>query len=97
MRIDKFLKVSRIIKRRTLAKEVCDAGRVQVGDKVAKAGTEVKPGDTISIDFGRRQLTVRVLAVREHVRAAEARELYEVIAEEFKADPLLADLEDDPE
>ncbi len=97
MRIDKFLKVSRIIKRRTLAKEVCDAGRVQVGGKVAKAGTEVKPGDTISIDFGRRQLTVRVLAVREHVRAAEARELYEVIAEEFKADPLLADLEDDPE
>ncbi|BAD42211.1 RNA-binding S4 domain-containing protein [Symbiobacterium thermophilum] len=97
MRIDKFLKVSRIIKRRTLAKEVCDAGRVQVGGKVAKAGTEVKPGDTISIDFGRRQLTVRVLAVREHVRAAEARELYEVIAEEFKADPLLAELEDDPE
>lgn len=97
MRVDKFLKVSRIIKRRTLAKEVCDAGRVQVGGKVAKAGTEVKPGDTISIDFGRRQLTVRVLAVREHVRAAEARELYEVIAEEFKADPLLDDLEDDPE
>ncbi|OTA40996.1 MAG: RNA-binding protein [Symbiobacterium thermophilum] len=97
MRIDKFLKVSRIIKRRTLAKEVCDAGRVQINGKPAKAGTEVKPGDTVFIDFGRRELTVRVLDVREHVRAAEARELYEVIAEVVKPDPLLADLEDDPE
>jgi len=97
MRIDKFLKVSRIIKRRTLAKEVCDAGRVQVNGRVAKAGTEVKPEDTVFIDFGRRQLTVRVLAVREHVRAAEARELYEVLAEEFKVDSELPHLEDDPE
>jgi len=97
MRIDKFLKVSRIIKRRTLAKEVCDAGRVQINGKVAKAGTEVKPDDTIFIDFGRRRLTVRVLEVREHVRAAEARELYEVIAEEFRPDALLPELEDDPE
>lgn len=97
MRIDKFLKVSRIIKRRTLAKEVCDAGRVQVGGRAAKAGTEVKPGDTVFIDFGRRQLTFRVLEVREHVRAAEARELYEVLAEEFRADSALPHLEDDPE
>ncbi|WP_374711815.1 RNA-binding S4 domain-containing protein [Symbiobacterium terraclitae] len=97
MRIDKFLKVSRVIKRRTLAKEVCDAGRVQVNGRLAKAGTEVKPGDTVFIDFGRRQLTFRVLEVREHVRAAEARELYEVLAEEFKADSTLAHLEDDPE
>ncbi|MEW8979486.1 MAG: RNA-binding S4 domain-containing protein [Symbiobacterium sp.] len=97
MRIDKFLKVSRIIKRRTLAKEVCDAGRVQVGGRLAKAGTEVKPGDVIAIDFGRRQLTVRVLEVREQVRAAEARELYEVISEEFKPDSPLPYLEDDPD
>ncbi|MBP2019890.1 ribosomal 50S subunit-recycling heat shock protein [Symbiobacterium terraclitae] len=97
MRIDKFLKVSRVIKRRTLAKEVCDAGRVQVNGRLAKAGTEVKPGDTVFIDFGRRQLTFRVLEVREHVRAAEARELYEVLAEEFKADSTLPHLEDDPE
>mgnify|MGYP000962797545 FL=1 len=97
MRIDKFLKVSRIIKRRTLAKEVCDAGRVQINGRPAKAGTEVKPGDTVFIDFGRRQLTVRVVEVREHVRAAEARELYEVVSEEFKPDSVLPHLEDDPE
>jgi ribosomal 50S subunit-recycling heat shock protein len=97
MRIDKFLKVSRIIKRRTLAKEVCDGERVQINGKKAKAGTEVKPGDTVHIDFGRRQLTVRILEVRENVRAAEAKELFEVVAETFKAESLLPHLEDDPE
>jgi ribosomal 50S subunit-recycling heat shock protein len=97
MRIDKYLKVSRIIKRRTLAKEVCDGERVQINGKKAKAGTEVKPGDTIHIDFGRRQLTVRVLAVREQVRAAEAKELYEVLSETFKTESLLPHLEDDPD
>lgn len=97
MRIDKFLKVSRIIKRRTLAKEVCDGDRVQINGRKAKAGTEVKPGDTIFLDFGRRQLTVRILEVRENVRAAEAKELYEVVSETFKTESLLAHLEDDPE
>lgn len=97
MRLDKYLKVSRIIKRRTLAKEVCDGDRVQVNGRRAKAGTEVKPGDAIAIDFGRRQLTVTVVEVRENVRAAEARELYEVTSETFKTESLLAHLEDDPE
>lgn len=97
MRLDKFLKVSRIIKRRTLAKEVCDGDRVQINGRRAKAGTEVKPLDLISIDFGRRQLTVQILEVRENVRAAEAKELYEVKAETFKTDSELPHLEDDPE
>jgi ribosomal 50S subunit-recycling heat shock protein len=96
VRLDKYLKVSRIIKRRTLAKEVCDGERVQINGKRAKAGAEVKPDDVITIDFGRRQLTVRVLAVRDNVRAAEARELYEVIAETFKTESDLPHLEDDP-
>ena len=97
MRIDKFLKVSRIIKRRTLAKEVCDGDRVSINGKRAKAGTEVKPGDMVAIDFGRRQLTVQIIEVREQVRAAEAKELYEVKAETFKTESTLEHLEDDPE
>jgi ribosomal 50S subunit-recycling heat shock protein len=97
VRLDKYLKVSRIIKRRTLAKEVCDGERVQINGRRAKAGAEVKPEDYIAIDFGRRQLTVKILEVREHVRAAEARELYEVVSEEFKTDSVLQHLEDDRE
>jgi ribosomal 50S subunit-recycling heat shock protein len=97
VRIDKFLKVSRIIKRRTLAKEVCDGERVSINGKRAKAGTEVKPGDIIEIDFGRRQLAVQVVEIRQTVRAAEAKELYEVKAETFKTESALPHLEDDPE
>ncbi|MFO7173130.1 MAG: RNA-binding S4 domain-containing protein [Bacillota bacterium] len=96
MRLDKFLKVSRLIKRRTLAKEVAESGRIQVNGRVAKPSTEVEPGDEIRIDFGRRQLVVRVVDVRESARAAEARELYEVVAETF-VDSGLEHLEDDPE
>lgn len=96
MRLDKFLKVSRIIKRRTLANEVCDGGRVMMNGRRAKAGAEVKVGDLIVIDFGRRQLTFEVLEVRENVRAAEARDLYTVKSETFKTDSDLPHLEDDP-
>lgn len=96
MRLDKFLKVSRLIKRRTLAKAVADAGRVQVNGKVAKAATEVKAGDEIRIDFGRRQVRARVLAVRDTARAAEAREMYTILEETF-TDGGLPHLEDDPE
>lgn len=96
MRLDKFLKVSRIIKRRTLAKDVCDGDRVEINGRRAKAGTEVKPGDVIRINFGRRQLTVKVIAVRDNVRAAEARDLYEVQEETFLSDQDLPHLEDDP-
>lgn len=95
MRLDKFLKVSRIIKRRTLAKEVAEAGRIQVNGKVAKPSTELKEGDELVIDFGRRQLTARVIQLRAVARAAEASEMYQVVAETFK-DQGLPHLEDDP-
>lgn len=97
MRIDKFLKVSRIIKRRTLAKEVCDGDRVMINGRRAKAGTEVKPGDVVAIDFGRRQLTVQIVEIRQTVRAAEAKELYAVKAETYKTESELPHLEDDPD
>jgi len=84
LRLDKFLKVSRIIKRRTVAKEACDAGRIQVNDTVAKAATRVGPGDVLNVDFGNRELVVRIVEVRDHVRAREARGLYEVLDEVYK-------------
>lgn len=76
MRLDKFLKVSRLIKRRTVANEACDAGRVLVNDKVAKASLNVKEGDVIEIQFGTRAVKVEVLDVQETVRKDEAKELY---------------------
>ena len=79
MRIDKFLKVSRVIKRRTLAKEVCGGGRVTINDKLVKAGANVKVGDIIEISIGTRITKVRVLDVRENVRANEASQLYELL------------------
>lgn len=79
MRLDKFLKVSRLIKRRTLAKEVCDGGRVKVNGNVAKAGTTVKPGDILEIGFGQRVVKVEILEVKENVRAEAAKELYRTL------------------
>ena len=79
MRLDKYLKVSRLIKRRTIANEACDAGRVLINDKVAKAGTNVKEGDIIEIQFGNRTVKVRVTTVLEHVRKDDAAQMYEVI------------------
>lgn len=79
MRLDKYLKVSRLIKRRTLANEVADAGRVLVNGKPAKASYAVKVGDEIEITFGNRPVTVRVLAVEEPRGKDVARELFEVI------------------
>lgn len=76
MRLDKFLKVSRIIKRRTVANEACDAGRVMVNNKVAKASVNVKEGDIIEIQFGTRIVKVEVLNVQETVKKDEAKELY---------------------
>lgn len=76
MRLDKFLKVSRLIKRRTVANEACDAGRVLVNDKPAKASLNVKEGDVIEIQFGTRSVKVEVLDVLETVRKEEAKELY---------------------
>ena len=79
MRLDKYLKVSRLIKRRTVANEACDAGRVLVNGKVAKAGTAVKEGDEIELMFGTRTIKVRVLAVAETVRKEDAALMYEVL------------------
>ena len=76
MRLDKFLKVSRIIKRRTVANEACDAGRVMVNGKVAKASVNVKEGDVIEVGFGTRAVKVEVLNVAETVKKGEAKELY---------------------
>lgn len=82
MRLDKYLKVSRLIKRRTLAKEVVDQGRVQINGTTAKASTNVKLGDSISIRFGQKVMTVSVLKIMENSKKEEASEMYEVIKEE---------------
>lgn len=76
MRLDKFLKVSRLIKRRTVANEACDAGRVLVNDRPAKASLNVKIGDIIEIQFGTRSVKVEVLDVAETVKKDDAKELY---------------------
>ena len=76
MRLDKYLKVSRLIKRRTVANEACDSGRVTINDKVAKASAEVKQGDVIAISFGNREVKVEVLDVQETAKKDEARELF---------------------
>lgn len=79
MRIDKFLKNSRIIKRRTVAKQACDQNRVQVNGSPAKAGTDINPGDIIYIEFGSGSIKVKVLATPESVRKDDAASMYEVI------------------
>ena len=80
MRLDKYLKVSRIIKRRTVANEACDAAHVTVNGRPAKASYDVKEGDVLEITFGQRVLKVRVVSVKEFTSKAEASELYEVIS-----------------
>lgn len=79
MRLDKFLKVSRLIKRRTVANEACDAGRVLINDKPAKASTNVKVGDILTIEFGNKEVKVEVLDVQETVRKDDAKELFRYI------------------
>ena len=79
MRLDKFLKVSRLIKRRTVANEACYAGRVLVNGKTAKASVKVKPGDVIEIQFGTRTVKVEVLDLQETTKKEEAKELFRYI------------------
>ena len=76
MRLDKYLKVSRLIKRRTVANEACDGGRVTINGRVAKASAEVKQGDVIAISFGNREVKAEVLAVQETVKKEAAAELF---------------------
>lgn len=82
MRLDKFLKVSRIIKRRTVAKEAYDGGRVSINGKVAKAGAEVKENDVMEIRFGNRVGKYQIMDVREVVRKENAAEMYKVLEED---------------
>ena len=81
MRLDKYLKVSRLIKRRTVANEACDGGRVSVNGTVARASYDVKEGDIITIDFGTRPVTVRVLEVKDTAYKDVAKTMYEAIEE----------------
>ena len=79
MRLDKFLKVSRVIKRRTVANDACDSQHINVNGKVAKASYEVKENDIIEISFGAKKLRIRVLDIKEHTAKADASQLYEVL------------------
>ena len=79
MRLDKYLKISRIIKRRTVAKDACEQGRVEVNGKVAKPGLELKVGDEIKITFGNNELKVKVTSLKENVKKEDAQDLYIVI------------------
>ncbi len=81
MRIDKYLKVSRVIKRRTVANEACDGGRVSVNGRPAKAGTDVKPGDIVEVAFAGGKTKFEILSVAETVRKDDAKEMYRLITE----------------
>lgn len=89
MRLDKFLKVSRIIKRRSVAKEVSDSGRIQINEHIAKSSSTVKVGDVITIEFGNRILSVRVDKIVDTTKKDEAADMYTVIKEEKKESELL--------
>jgi ribosomal 50S subunit-recycling heat shock protein len=78
MRLDKYLKNSRIIKRRTIAKEACDSGRIEVNGKVAKAGTDLKIGDEISINLGNKPMIVEVLDLSDHVTKDSSKDMYKI-------------------
>jgi ribosomal 50S subunit-recycling heat shock protein len=97
MRLDKFLKVSRLIKRRTLAKEVCDGGRCTLNGRVAKASTEVNVGDTLSIRFGSRTVEVRINQLQENARKEVASEMYTILSETKVAGAKPGDFDDDEE
>ena len=81
MRLDKFLRVSRLIKRRTVANDACDAARIFVNEKAAKASYNVKIGDLISVTFGSKTVTVRVLEIKDTTKKAESASMYEVVSE----------------
>ncbi len=81
MRLDKYLKVSRLIKRRTVAKEVCDAGRILVNGRVAKAGTNVEVGDKLTVSYGGRQTEAEILLTAETIRADQSATMYRLLSE----------------
>ncbi len=79
MRLDKYLKITRIIKRRTVANEACDAGKVSVNNKIARASYDVKVGDIIEINMGQRPLKIKVVSISDYVKKDEAADYYQVI------------------
>ena len=81
MRLDKFLKVSRLIKRRTVANDACDAARISVNGKSAKASYAVKLGDEITVGFANKNVTVKVLDIKETTKKSESSGMYEIISE----------------
>ena len=82
MRLDKFLKVSRLIKRRTVAASACSGGKIQVNSRTAKAGYELKLGDVIKITFGSRQLEVEVMSINEHAAKGDAANMYKILSQD---------------
>ncbi|MGM8213036.1 RNA-binding S4 domain-containing protein [Virgibacillus sp. W0430] len=82
MRLDKFLKNARLIKRRPLAKQIADQGRIKLNGNVAKAATTVSPNDELEIQYGQRIVTVKVLEIKEHVTKEAATDLYQIVKEE---------------
>lgn len=84
MRLDKYLKVSRLIKRRTVAKEIADKGRISINGKVAKSSTDVKIGDELTLLFGNKTLVVKVTDIRETTKKDEAENMYEVVSDTNK-------------
>ncbi|MBM7561904.1 RNA-binding S4 domain-containing protein [Fusibacter tunisiensis] len=81
MRIDKYLKNARLIKRRTIAKEACEQGKITINDKLAKPGSEVAIGDQITMSLGSKTIAVKVTGLEEHVTKESAKDLYEMISE----------------
>lgn len=96
MRLDKYLKVSRLIKRRTLAKEVADQGRITINEKVAKASSSVKVGDVLAIRFGQKIVTARVEELRDTVKKEDATKMFTILKEERleKVEPQFIDDEE---
>ncbi|ANZ59973.1 hypothetical protein AYR62_02430 [Secundilactobacillus paracollinoides] len=86
MRLDKFLKVSRIIKRRTVAKEIADKGRITVNGRVAKSSTDVMPEDELVIKFGNKTLTVQVMQLLDTTKKQDADNMYKIVSEEYEKD-----------
>ncbi|MCP9332499.1 RNA-binding S4 domain-containing protein [Lentilactobacillus hilgardii] len=86
MRIDKFLKVSRIIKRRSVAKEIADKGRITINDRIAKSSSDVSTNDTIVIKFGNKTLTILVKALLDTTKKDDAQKMYEIVSEDYEHD-----------
>lgn len=82
MRLDKFLKVSRLIKRRTIAKDVAENDRIEINNKVAKPSSEVKVGDLVKISFGNKIVTIKVTEIQESTKKEAAQNMYEIVSEE---------------